>query len=129
MRARLADVTKHFGSQVVLERASLEIGPRARIGLIGPNGTGKSTVLRMLAGHDEPDSGSVAIDPPRATVAYLPQEPDRRAGETLGERLARLTGVAAAASSRSRSAPATPVSRARRSASVSPARRSGSCTR
>lgn len=96
MRARLADVTKHFGSQVVLERASLEIGPRARIGLIGPNGTGKSTVLRLLAGHDEPDAGAVAIDPPRAVVAYLAQEPDRRTGETLAERLARETGVAAA---------------------------------
>jgi len=96
MRARLADVTKHFGSQVVLERASLGIGPRTRIGLIGPNGTGKSTVLRLLAGHDEPDAGAVAIDPPRATVAYLAQEPDPRIGETLAERLARLTGVAAA---------------------------------
>jgi ATPase subunit of ABC transporter with duplicated ATPase domains len=96
MRARLADVTKHFGSQVVLEHASLEIGPRARIGLIGPNGTGKSTVLRLLAGHEEPDAGAVAIDPPRATIAYLAQEPNRRTGETLAERLARLTGVAAA---------------------------------
>ena len=96
MRARLADVTKHFGSQVVLEHASLELGPRARIGLIGPNGIGKSTALRLLARHDEPDAGLVAIDPPGATVAYLAQEPDRRTGETLAERLARLTGVTAA---------------------------------
>ena len=97
MRARLADVTKHFGSQVVLERASLEVGPRARIGLVGPNGVGKSTVLRLLAGHEEPDAGAVAFDPPRAAVAYLPQEPDaphrRDAGRAAG---AAAPGVAAA---------------------------------
>jgi ATPase subunit of ABC transporter with duplicated ATPase domains len=96
MRARLAGITKSYGAQVVLEDATLEIGPRARVGLVGPNGTGKSTLLRLLAGAEAPDRGRVAIDPPRSTVAYLPQEPDARPGETLHERLARLTGVAAA---------------------------------
>jgi ATPase subunit of ABC transporter with duplicated ATPase domains len=96
MRARLAGVSKSHGAHVVLEDASLEIGPRARVGLVGPNGVGKSTILRLLAGEVAPDAGLVAIDPPRATVAYLPQEPDRLPGETLLGRLARLTGVAAA---------------------------------
>jgi ATPase subunit of ABC transporter with duplicated ATPase domains len=96
VRARLSGVSKSHGAQVVLEGASLEIGPRARIGLVGPNGVGKSTVLRLLAGVERPDSGVVAIDPPRATVAFLPQEPERLPGETLHARLARLTGVAAA---------------------------------
>ena len=96
MRARLASVTKSYGAQVVLENASLEVGPRARIGLVGPNGIGKSTVLRLLARIDEPDAGRVAIDPPRSTVAYLPQVTDMRVGETLADRLARMTGVAAA---------------------------------
>ena len=96
MRARLSGVSKSHGAQVVLEQASLEIGPGARIGLVGPNGVGKSTVLRLLAGEEAPDSGVAAIDPPHATVAHLPQEPERRPGETLQARLARLTGVAAA---------------------------------
>jgi ATPase subunit of ABC transporter with duplicated ATPase domains len=96
VRARLFGVSKSHGAQVVLEQASLEVGPRARIGLVGPNGVGKSTVLRLLAGVETPDSGVVAIDPPQATVAYLPQEPERLTGETLHTRLARLTGVAAA---------------------------------
>ncbi|HEX2302027.1 MAG TPA: ABC-F family ATP-binding cassette domain-containing protein [Gaiella sp.] len=95
MRARLVGVTKSHGAQVVLEDASLEVGPRARVGLVGPNGVGKSTVLRLLGG-ETPDRGEVAVDPPGATVAYLPQETDARAGETLRARLARLTGVAAA---------------------------------
>ena len=96
MRARLSGVTKFHGAQVVLENASLDVGPRARIGLVGPNGVGKSTVLRLLAGEEAPDAGVVALDPPRATVAHLRQEPERRLGETLRGRLARLTGVAAA---------------------------------
>ena len=65
MRARLSGVTKFHGAQVVLENASLEVGPRARIGLVGPNGVGKSTVLRLLAGEEAPDAGVVALDPPR----------------------------------------------------------------
>ena len=96
MRARLSGVSKSHGAQVVLEHASLEIGPRARIGLVGPNGVGKTTVLRLLAGEEAPDAGVVALDPPRATVAHLPQEHERRPDETLRDRLARLTGVAAA---------------------------------
>jgi ATPase subunit of ABC transporter with duplicated ATPase domains len=96
MRARLADVTKAYGAQVVLERASLEIGPRGRVGLVGPNGVGKTTVLRLLAGEEAPDRGAVAVDPPRATAAHLPQEVGAVRGETLRRRLARLTGVAAA---------------------------------
>ena len=96
MRARLVGVGKSYGAQVVLEDASLEVGPRARIGLVGPNGVGKSTVLRLLAGEEQPDHGRVALDPPHATVAHMPQEASGLPGETLGQALARLTGVAAA---------------------------------
>ena len=96
MRARLTGVSKSHGAQVVLEDAYLEIGRHARVGLVGPNGVGKSTVLRLLAGEEAPDRGAVALDPPTLTVAHLPQEPDALRGETLRERLARRTGVAAA---------------------------------
>ena len=96
MRAQLVGVTKHHGGQLVLDGASLAVGPRARIGLVGPNGIGKSTVLRLLAGEEEPDGGAVVLDPPDLTVAHMPQEHDARLGETLMERLARRTGIAAA---------------------------------
>jgi ATPase subunit of ABC transporter with duplicated ATPase domains len=53
-------------------------------------------LLRILSGADVPDTGTVSRTPPGATVGYLPQEADRRAGETLRAFLARRTGVAAA---------------------------------
>jgi ATPase subunit of ABC transporter with duplicated ATPase domains len=96
MRARLVGVAKSYGAHVVLEDATLEVGPRARIGLVGPNGVGKSTVLRLLAGEETPDRGVVSLEPPRATVAHMPQEAAAQRGETLRALLRRLTGVAAA---------------------------------
>ena len=96
MRAQLVGVTRSHGANVVLEEASLAVGPRARIGLVGPNGVGKSTVLRLLAREEAPDRGVVRFDPPGATVAHLPQAPDALPAETLRARLARRTGVAAA---------------------------------
>jgi ATPase subunit of ABC transporter with duplicated ATPase domains len=90
------DIAKSFGTHVVLEGVSVTVGPRSRIGVVAPNGTGKSTLLRILAGAETPDSGRVTRTPPAATVGYLPQEPDRRTGETVHAYLARRTGVAAA---------------------------------
>jgi len=80
----------------VLDHVSCTVGPLHRIGVVAPNGTGKSTLLRILAGLDTPDSGTVTRTPLTATVGYLPQEPERRAGETVRAYLARRTGVAAA---------------------------------
>ena len=90
------DVGKAFGPHVVLDRINLTVGPRSRVGIVAPNGTGKSTLLRILAGIDAPDTGLVTRTPPTTTVGYLPQEPDRRTGETVRAFLARRTGVAAA---------------------------------
>ena len=87
------DLTKSFGPRVVLDRVSCTVGPLHRVGVVAPNGTGKSTLLKILAGLDMPDSGTVTLTPPTATVGYLPQEPERRAGESLRAYLARRTGV------------------------------------
>ena len=74
MRVQLANITKSHGAQVVLDDVTLTVGPLARIGLVGPNGVGKSTLLRILAGVDEPDRGTVARSPETITIGYLQQE-------------------------------------------------------
>src|SRR5256885_1290687 len=89
-------VSRHHGTAVVLDDVSVSVGPESRIGVVGPNGIGKSTLLRILAGLEAPDSGRVERAPASLTVGYLPQEPDARPGETLAHYLARRTGVAAA---------------------------------
>ncbi len=81
---------------LVLSDVSLTVAPGSRIGVVGPNGVGKSTLLAALAGHLAPDTGSVSRAPRSASVGLLPQEPDRLPGETLNGFLERRTGVAAA---------------------------------
>src|SRR5947207_4230067 len=89
-------ITKSYGSEVVLADVDLVVPPRSRIGLVGPNGVGKSTLLRLLAGLEQPDAGRVRSSPAELAVGYLPQEPELRGGETLAGYLGRRTGVAAA---------------------------------
>ena len=89
-------LVEHRGGQVVLDDVSATVHDRSRIGVVGPNGVGKSTLLRVLGGLEEPDGGRVERSPRTLTVGYLPQEPDARPGETLVAYLARRTGVGAA---------------------------------
>ena len=75
------------------DRVSLVVAPGDRIGIVGPNGIGKSTLLRVLAGLEAPDAGRVIR---AGAVGYLPQELEARPGETVRGYLARRTGVGAA---------------------------------
>jgi ATPase subunit of ABC transporter with duplicated ATPase domains len=84
------------GARVLFSGLDLVLAPGDVVGLVGANGAGKSTLLRLLAGETTPEEGSVVVSPPTATVGHLPQEPDRRPGETVAEFVARRTGVAAA---------------------------------
>ena len=63
MRVQLAGVGRQHGAHVILEAVTLTIGPQARIGLVGPNGVGKSTLLRIVAGVEQPDAGVLTRAP------------------------------------------------------------------
>ncbi|MEU1237294.1 ABC-F family ATP-binding cassette domain-containing protein [Micromonospora aurantiaca] len=90
------DLTAGHGDRLLFEDLDLVVAPGDVVGLVGVNGAGKSTLLRTLAGLAPREQGSVALSPPTATVGYLPQEPERRPGETVRGFLARRTGVTAA---------------------------------
>ncbi|WP_431942607.1 ABC-F family ATP-binding cassette domain-containing protein [Micromonospora marina] len=90
------DLTAGHGDRLLFEDLDLVVAPGDVVGLVGVNGAGKSTLLRTLAGLAPREQGSVALSPPTATVGYLPQEPERRPGETVSGFLARRTGVSAA---------------------------------
>ena len=68
-------IEKIFGDKVIFEDASLGIQQGDKIGIIGINGTGKSTLLRIIAGEEEPDRGEV-IRQNGLKILYLPQNPE-----------------------------------------------------
>lgn len=81
------------GARSLFSDLDLVVAPGDVIGLVGVNGAGKSTLLRLLAGLDTPEEGTLSLSPPTATVGHLPQEPERRPGESVRAFLARRTGV------------------------------------
>ncbi|MGB2568382.1 ABC-F family ATP-binding cassette domain-containing protein [Micromonospora citrea] len=84
------------GDRLLFSDLDLVVAPGDVVGLVGVNGAGKSTLLRTLAGLQPVEQGGISLNPPTASVGYLPQEPERRPGETVRDFLARRTGVTAA---------------------------------
>ena len=69
----LTDISKSFGTQVVLDGACLHVKPGMRIGLVGPNGAGKTTLLRIVAGEMSLDAGEIN-GRKDLRIGFLPQE-------------------------------------------------------
>ncbi|GAA3430087.1 ABC-F family ATP-binding cassette domain-containing protein [Streptosporangium nondiastaticum] len=68
----LNQITKRYGTRVVLDRVSLTVKPGERLGVIGDNGSGKSTLLKLMADAERPDNGELVVVAPGG-VGYLPQ--------------------------------------------------------
>lgn len=80
----LRNVRKAHGDKVVLDDVTLSFLHGAKIGVVGPNGTGKSTLFKIMAGLEQPNNGD-AIKDPEATVGILLQEPPLTEGKTVLE--------------------------------------------
>src|SRR5262245_13553871 len=82
-----SSLSKLYADVVVLERVDLQLRAGERVALVGANGTGKSTLLRLVAGELRPDAGTIALAP-GARAAYLPQDAGVAPGRTLHDEMA-----------------------------------------
>src|ERR1700709_636881 len=87
----LRNVHKAHGDKVVLDNVTLSFLHGAKIGVVGPNGTGKSTLLKIMAGLETANNGDAIIDPD-ATVGMLQQEPPLTEGRTVLENVEEAVG-------------------------------------
>lgn len=88
----IKNIQKNIGGQRVLFKASFSLGEGQRAALIGLNGVGKSTLLKIIAGIEEPITGKVML-PNRVLLGYLPQEAVADKDMTLGEYLREMAGL------------------------------------
>ncbi|HVS18919.1 MAG TPA: ABC-F family ATP-binding cassette domain-containing protein [Planctomycetota bacterium] len=76
------DVHRHYGGQEVLRGATFQIDPEEKVGLVGRNGGGKSTLLRLIEGLEAPDRGAITLRK-GARMGHVPQSPIFTAGESV----------------------------------------------
>jgi ABC transport system ATP-binding/permease protein len=82
----LQSVKKDFGIKEILKDASFSLNPTDKVGLIGTNGSGKSTFLKMIAGLESIDDGKLLFNP-GVRIVYLPQQPDLDESKTVLEQV------------------------------------------
>jgi ATPase subunit of ABC transporter with duplicated ATPase domains len=88
----LKNIRKVYGIRRVLEKVSFSLGEGQKAAIVGQNGVGKSTLLRLIARIESPDRGEILV-PNRALIGYLPQEALADGGETLRSYLRRMAGL------------------------------------
>jgi len=71
---RVENLKKSFGSQVLFDGANFKLNSKERIGLVGRNGHGKTTLFRLITGQESPDAGTIAV-PRHYRIGYVHQEP------------------------------------------------------
>ena len=86
MLLRAEQVSMNYGTRQLFTDVTIHLNAGDRIGIIGINGTGKSSLLRVMAGAAEPDSGTVTLDP-NIQVSYLSQDPHMEPEHTVMEQV------------------------------------------
>ena len=86
MLLNMVGVRKTYGDRTLLDDVTFYMKQGDRVGVVGVNGCGKSTFLRLAAGKEKPDSGSVSYDP-NVRLGYLPQDPDYDPENTVMEQV------------------------------------------
>jgi len=89
---RIKQISKSFGSLMVLSEVTCFLGLNQKIALVGPNGAGKSTLLKIISGIEESDSGKIEVLP-RTSIGYLPQEAELDSKETIESFLKNFVGI------------------------------------
>jgi ATPase subunit of ABC transporter with duplicated ATPase domains len=82
---QVSNIGKRYGDVVVLQDVSFVVNPGDRLGLIGPNGCGKTTLLRIIVGEERADTGSVQFSPPGLQPGYLEQGQHHAETDTLAD--------------------------------------------
>ncbi len=80
------NISKNYGMKQLLDGVSVYLNEGDRLGIIGINGTGKSTLLKILAGASHPDSGNMSVKPD-LQISYLPQDPEMDDENTVIEQV------------------------------------------
>ncbi len=80
----LTNISKQHGSQIIFTKASLQILPGVRTGLVGPNGAGKSTIFRLITGEEEADKGEISCSS-KTVIGHFSQEVGDMAGRSALE--------------------------------------------
>src|SRR5262249_16359992 len=75
-------VSKQYGRQILFVDASFQLNPSCKVGRVGPNGSGKTALFRMITGEEGPDEGEVSV-PKRLTVGYFRQDVEEMRGRSV----------------------------------------------
>src|SRR5713101_4763146 len=78
----LTSISKQYGRQVLFVDASFQLNPGEKVGLVGPNGSGKTTMFRMIVGEETPDEGDVSV-PTKLTIGYFRQDVEEMSGRSV----------------------------------------------
>src|SRR6195256_5741380 len=100
-------ISKQYGRQVLFVDASFQLNPGEKVGLIGPNSSGKTTLFRMMTGEEVADDGEVSV-PKRLTVGYFRQDVEEmglRAGRSHPRQRPRRRSSSRAGTAQSRDEP------------------------